>query len=157
MVRLDELGFPDYAVTEEGNVISFKNGGPATLNPAKNSRGYKHVWLRSPQSRKWFKVHVLIAKLFIPNPQNLPQINHKDGNKLNNHIKNLEWCTETDNQLHFHRNNKTLRKPVLCVETNITYKNASQAELLNGIYHNGVGSACRSSWKCKGYHWRYVL
>jgi hypothetical protein len=63
--------------------------------------GYLQIAVRlGDRKRKWFLVHRLVAKAFIPNPLNLPQVNHKDGNKQNNELSNLEWCTSSDNQYH---------------------------------------------------------
>lgn len=64
------------------------------------SKGYLRVALFKNGKRKWHKVHRLVAKAFIPNPYNKPQINHVDGNKENNSITNLEWVTDEENKLH---------------------------------------------------------
>ena len=61
-----------------------------------NNRGYFSVGIR----RKTFMVHRLVALAFIPNPEQKPHVNHIDGNKLNNHVSNLEWCTAKENNLH---------------------------------------------------------
>ena len=61
-----------------------------------NNRGYYSVGIR----RKTHMVHRLVAQAFIPNPENKPFVNHIDGNKLNNHVSNLEWCTAQENNLH---------------------------------------------------------
>lgn len=61
--------------------------------------GYRHVIL----NRKNKNVHRVIAETFIPNPNNLPCVNHKDGNKLNNQVTNLEWCTYSENTTHAYR------------------------------------------------------
>jgi hypothetical protein len=63
-----------------------------------NKFGYIMVDLRVNHSRKRVYVHRLVAQAFIPNPNNLPQINHKDENKANNYVDNLEWCTHAYNQ-----------------------------------------------------------
>lgn len=63
-------------------------------------RKYAEIPLVLNGKTKWFMVHRLVAQAFIPNPQNKPQINHKDGNKLNNSVDNLQWCTESENQIH---------------------------------------------------------
>lgn len=62
--------------------------------------GYLHVKLQTPTGRKTAYIHRLVAEAFMPNPYNLPQVNHIDGNKYNNHVSNLEWCTQEENNLH---------------------------------------------------------
>ena len=74
------------------------------LKPKIDKYGYETVVLTKNGSRKNFTVHKLVAWTFIPNPENKPQINHKDGNKLNNRVSNLEWVTEKENQIHKWKN-----------------------------------------------------
>lgn len=62
-----------------------------------NHKGYKMVWLSKQGKQKFCSIHRLVAKAFIPNPNNLPQVNHKDEDKTNNHADNLEWCTNAYN------------------------------------------------------------
>ena len=66
------------------------------LKVFKNKKGYLRISLRG----KNYRIHRLVANAFVPNPDNLPQVNHKDGNKLNNHYLNLEWCTNSHNTAH---------------------------------------------------------
>lgn len=65
-----------------------------------NKYGYGEVTLSSDGKRKTYLAHRLVAAAFIPNPENKQTINHKDGNKLNNHANNLEWATQKENQQH---------------------------------------------------------
>lgn len=65
-----------------------------------NGRGYQVVWLTLPQGRKIFGVHRLVAMCFVENPKDLPEVNHIDGNKLNNNANNLEWITRGGNIEH---------------------------------------------------------
>lgn len=65
-----------------------------------NGRGYRVVWLTLPQGRKIFGIHRLVALCFIPNPDNLPEVNHKWPDKLNNHYTNLEWVSRGRNIEH---------------------------------------------------------
>ena len=74
------------------------------LNPDIAPNGYYRVTLAVKGKKKQFYVHRLIATHFIENPKNLPQINHIDGNKLNNSIDNLEWVTVQDNTIHAYKN-----------------------------------------------------
>lgn len=67
------------------------------------------------------RVHRIVAKLFIPNPNNLPVINHKDGNKTNNNVDNLEWCTNKENQIHA-RDNGLTKTGEGCVFSKLTQK-----------------------------------
>ena len=62
--------------------------------------GYYTCMLTKNGNLKLFKVHRIVAEAFIPNPNNYPIINHIDGNKLNNNVSNLEWCTRSENQKH---------------------------------------------------------
>lgn len=70
------------------------------LKPQINTSGYWTIGLYKNGKRKLYRIHRLIGKAFIPNPYNKPEINHKDGNKLNNHIENLEWVTTSENTQH---------------------------------------------------------
>lgn len=95
-----------YKVYEDGTVESYKkrhghkyiiSSTPVRiLKPYKTRKGYLKVDLAS----KSISHHRLIALAFIPNPHNKPQINHKDGNKENNNVSNLEWCTNLENHRH---------------------------------------------------------
>lgn len=98
-------GFDKYFVTESGQIYSIYKKG--YLKPAPSMKGYLHLTLM--KNRKINKViHRLVAEAFIPNPENKPEVNHKDCNKLNNHFSNLEWCTRSENIIHSYKNN--LRK-----------------------------------------------
>ena len=71
-----------------------------------NKRGYLQVSLIKNHKRYYFSVHRLVAMAFLPNPDNLPQVNHKDENPLNNNLFNLEWCTAKYNCNYGNRNSK---------------------------------------------------
>lgn len=91
-------GYPNYKVDEHGNIYN-KRG--KCLKPNKNQKGYLRVYLYDNNHiRKSFCIHRLVATAFIPNPNNLPEVNHKDTNKENNSIENLEWCTGSENIRH---------------------------------------------------------
>ena len=95
-----------YEVSNLGNVRSVRydhNGQliySRLLKPAVKQRGYLGVVLCKQSVTTNHLVHRLVATAFIPNPDNLPEVNHKDGNKLNAVVTNLEWCTGSDNLRH---------------------------------------------------------
>lgn len=91
---------PNYSVSSFGRVRNNKSG---KILSDRISCGYKHVLLYKRGITKDFRVHRLVAKAFIPNPDELPEVNHIDGNKINNTVENLEWCTPSQNQLHAYR------------------------------------------------------
>ena len=72
--------------------------------PCNNGRGYLCVNLKVHGKQSQKTLHRLVAEAFIPNPNNLPEVNHIDGNKANNHVDNLEWCTRNKNVSHAFRN-----------------------------------------------------
>lgn len=87
-----------YEVSNLGNVrSSFKK---ASLKPMITKDGYFYVGLYINRKRKYKNIHRLVAIEFIPNPENKPCVNHIDGNKQNNNVKNLEWCTYQENSRH---------------------------------------------------------
>lgn len=89
-----------YQVSDEGEVKSLKYRGSNKeyiLSNRKVTKGYMQVILWKNRKSKTFMVHRLVAQAFIPNPNNYPQINHKDEDKTNNKVENLEWCTNEYN------------------------------------------------------------
>ena len=93
-----------YQISNTGKVRNKKTG--LILKPKYNQKGYQYIKLsiNRYKSIKWY-IHRLVGFHFIPNPENKPQINHKDGNPSNNNVDNLEWCTNEENQRHAVLNN----------------------------------------------------
>jgi len=109
-----------YEVSENGDVkrIAETNNqyGKGYILKHNIINGYAHVQLHKNGNVKSMRVHRLVAMAFILNPDGKPHVNHIDGNKLNNHVSNLEWCTPSENEIHKHRVlNKTHRKYTLTV------------------------------------------
>ena len=94
-----------YAVTSCGKVYSYKN--KKFLKPRKGSNGYFQVNLCKDGKMKQYLIHRLVAEAYIPNPDNLPQVDHIDGNKTHNYLNNLQWITNRDNC------RKSNNKPIL--------------------------------------------
>lgn len=90
--------YPNYEITDTGKVLSKYLMGELVQRVGK--KGYAYVNLYNEHGRKTKKIHRLVAETFIPNPNNFPMVNHKDGNKLNNRVDNLEWCTPSENIQH---------------------------------------------------------
>ena len=95
----DVSGFDkDYQISNFGDVrIKKSDGSFKQLKPTKFGKGYLHINLVKDGKQKSFQIHRLVAEAFVPNPKNLPIINHKDENPLNNCANNLEWCTYSYN------------------------------------------------------------
>lgn len=87
-----------YEAYPDGSIVSIKSA--CTLKPGKNSVGYLRVNLYKNKQMRHMFVHRIIAELFVPNPDNLPVVNHIDANKENNSADNLEWCTQKTNIAH---------------------------------------------------------
>lgn len=108
IIIYDEIK-PIYTIDTEGNIKNINTG--KYLKYATTSAGYYTVGLQlKDNSRKIFYIHILVAEMFLDKPFNAEQVNHKDKNRTNNSIDNLEWCSQLENIEHQFTNNN---KPVL--------------------------------------------
>ena len=94
------MEFPYYKIDEDGNVWSIRN--KRYLEPKIGKNGYKSVTLFLDGKRNYKLIHRLVAETFISNYENKPEVNHIDGDKLNNNVHNLEWCTRSENAQHMY-------------------------------------------------------
>lgn len=94
------VGFKDYFITKDGRVFSNKRSTLNEMTLKSDKDGYLEVGLYLENKRYFRKVHRLVAKTYIPNPNKYPQINHKNGVKSDNRVENLEWCTASYNTQH---------------------------------------------------------
>lgn len=113
MKNIKEVGYEHYLVSEDGKVYNtlFRKkkrlDNPKLLKTQVNKKtGYNYLILCSNSFRKAFSIHRLVAKAFIPNPLNLPEVNHKNKNKNDNSVSNLEWVTKKQNIQHYFLNKK---------------------------------------------------
>lgn len=91
-------GFEDYLISKQGDVYSTKTN--KFFNPSKTKDGYLKVALRGNGKSYYFRVHKLVAMTYLDNPDNLSEVNHKDFNRTNNCLENLEWVSHDDNMLY---------------------------------------------------------
>ena len=156
-----------YQVSNTGLVRSFyqtKEGKLLTL--VKDKGGYLRARLYKNKKQTSFLVHRLVALAFIPNPENKATVNHKDENKLNNFVDNLEWATSAENNLygsHCQKISKALRnredtsKKIKCVETGEIYPSISEAARKNSAHFAAVSRVCHGQQKtANGLHWEFV-
>jgi len=175
--------FPIYEVSNMGNVrskdrIVIRNGNPAKIKGVnlkpKLIRGYQRVTLYAGDRthKKQFLVHRLVADTFLDNPNNYPYINHKDENKINNHVDNLEYCTAKYNsnygtsiqrrvahqdwQSIADKQSKTVIQKDLNGNIIATYKSTMDAQRTKGYKSAGISRCCNGYLKTyKGYLWEY--
>ena len=121
--------------------------------------GYEHLVLCKDGKQKHFRVNRLVAQAFIPNPNNYPVVNHKDENKTNNDVKNLEWCTNEYNHNYGTRNErvgKSLSKKVICITTGEIFNSMREACRKYNISSGSMTECCQGKRKTAGgYKWEY--
>ena len=143
-----------YGITTEGDVYSYKS--KRFLKPVCEKNGYLRVNLYKDGKCKKYKVHRLVAMAYIPNPENLPQINHKDENKANNCLQNLEWCDAKYNSNYGTRNEK-FKKPVLQYDLNGNFiKEWPSATDVGKEANDNICKCLKGKQKSAyGYIWKY--
>lgn len=157
----------DYQISNLGRIKSFKWGKERILKQSQCMNGYYYVCLSKNGIVKNYFVHRLVAEAFIPNPNNLPCVNHKDEDKSNNIVSNLEWCDVKYNTNYGTRNkrigksntNGKLSKPVLqyTLDGQFVKEWSSTMECKrNGYNHSHIIECCRKNRKThKGFIWKY--
>lgn len=138
--------------------------GEKILKPAITS-GYYEVNLRYLDKNRYCRIHRLVADAFLPNLDKLPQVNHIDGNKFNNYVENLEWCTAEENVNHAARTglrkNPTKgvhRKPVKiqCIETGDIFSSIKEAASALSLSYNYLNDCMRANKVCHGYTFQRI-
>lgn len=161
-------GFENYSVSDSGLVRNDKTG--KLLKPCNGSTGYIFVHLYKNGTMKNVKLHRIIAQAFIPNPNHAKCVNHINGDKCDNRIENLEWCSHSQNNIHSYyflgrsscnaikAMTTAKMKPVVCVETNKKYTSVKEAEKETGIQHTNISSCAKGKRATAGgFHWGYAV
>ena len=147
-----------YAITRDGRVWSYKSN--KFLKPIDNGHGYYQISLCKEGKVKNYLIHRLVAQAFIPNPEELPQVNHKDENKQNNCVNNLEWCDTKYNANYGTRTERAAKKrsiPVYCEELDRVFDGSRQTARELGLDNSSIIKCCKGKLKTHGgYHFRYA-
>lgn len=151
-----------YEISDHGKVRSVKRRG-YIMSPYKNNGGYLCIRLSKDNKKKSFTVHRLVAEAFIPNPENLPQINHKNENKTYNLVENLEWCDCRYNLMYgsLPEKRKKLYGQAVCMYDKHgrflkTFRSAREAERQLGVSHNSILKCCKGeSYFAGSFLWRF--
>ena len=138
-----------YAITPEGEVWSYRN--ECFLKPRANNKGYLIVGLCKDGQSKMYRVHRLVAEAYIPNPDNLPQVDHIDNDKTHNYVNNLQWITNRDNV------RKGRNKPILQYDLDGNF--IREWECANDVGREAQANICYclkgKTKSAYGYIWKY--
>lgn len=168
----DVVGFENlYKISNYGRLKSLcSNNNSKAYNKDKirkvfpNGKNYLSCLIYKNFTKYNRRIHRMVAQAFIPNPNNFPQVNHIDGNKWNNKIDNLEWCTNSENQIHVYKNNLEkpgLKRTVKQYDLNgnyiQTFEYISDATKKLNINCSSIISVCKGKRKTAGgYIWKYA-
>ena len=165
--------FPNYKISRNGTILCWdykRSGITGILKQNTHTDGYLMVALVDNNGvRHTIKTHTLIADTFIPNPNNYSEINHKDENKTNNKVENLEWCTKKYNNEYNKkaikiglklRNNERSKPVIACdKEGNILYEFPSVKEAERWLNKpradSNIHSGIKKQQKRYGYYWKF--
>lgn len=168
---------PAYEVSDLGEVRKIDNKYYPKFQ--KDKDGYVYCSLSMGNGiKKKFRVHRLIAHAFIPNPQNKPEVNHKNSIRNDNRADNLEWVTRSENEKHAFRGNRnqemrdkareSIKFAIAASEIKVRqidpknqkvvgeYKSMTEAERQTGINHRNISRACAKQGTAGGYIWQKV-
>ena len=130
------------------------------LKPGTQQNGYLTVALCKNGISRSFYLHRIVSTAFLPNPDNLPCVNHLDENKQNNSVENLEWCTQKENINYGTRNKRVsekLSKPVLCIELNQIFPSLTEAARQLCLSVENLSHVLTGRFKTTGgYHFEYA-
>lgn len=144
--------YPNYGITRSGKIFSIHRNKYLRTT----GKDYRSVTLRHNGKKKYFFVHVLVARAYLKNPEKLPVVNHKDGNKLNNRVENLEWTTYSGNTFHSKKSDpqKIFKRPILQYDLDgefvEEFRSISEASNVLGISGSCIGRVCRGERKTTG-------
>lgn len=155
-----------YEVSNQGRVKRTKNLKETILKSCKHNNGYLKVMLCKNGKRQNVFIHRIVAQTFIQNPDDLPQVNHIDGNKENNITDNLEWVTHSENMMHAVSqklfepffNRKTRAVCQYSIEGGFIrkYSSVMEAQRQTGIDRSSIQKCCSNKQKTAGgYVWKY--
>ena len=151
----------NYSVSNKGQVKNNKNG---YILKGGVYDGYRAVSIAiTPGQMKHLRINRLVAQAFIPNPLNKPYVNHKDGNRMNNNVENLEWVTPSENSIHayqtglrYNAKKKKVNQYNLQGKYMMTFESLHEAELQTGTPQSKITEACQLTRRTAGeYQWRY--
>ena len=158
-----------YLISTDGEVmaisrrVKFGNVFRWTKTNIRTARKKENGYLELEILGKHHYIHRLVAEAFIPNPYNFPCINHKDENKENNSVENLEWCDYSYNTNYGTRTKRAKEKQfgdrfvVINLDTGEVYKTPKDASRATGIHNDSISRVCKGKSKTAGgYRWRYL-
>lgn len=160
------VGYPMYQVSNLGRIMSFNKRykKPRIVKGITDHDGYQKVYVSNGESFKRMFVHRIVALAFIPNPNNLPVVNHKDENRQNNRAENLEWCTVRDNTIYNGmpmRRAEPLRIPIIQMDLNSNFiklwRCRADIERETGFHGGNITRVCQGTRPtAHGYKWKYA-